>query len=171
MKTLAALSLAVVMVLAMGCSRENATEPTNDSTLNFNVIGDDSPADMDAAMQELGDLSVFVPDPVQPDDPMINQEMNEEAAQAIIADATLDDPARVNFRRILAHLHDQMQDLRRCMARNDDPRVRRLAHGAHQAIQHGLRALENGEPRLALHCFRTANRVLNLANRLCRGRG
>jgi hypothetical protein len=171
MKIFAVISLAVVMLLAFSCSSDRLTTPANDTTLNFDVIGSDAPASVDAAMQEFSDLSVLVPDPVPADDPVLNQEMDSETALNIINTATLDDSARVHFRRILAHLHDQLQALRRCMANNDDPRLRRLAHGAFQAVQHGLRALQNGEPRMALRYFHTANRALNLANALCRGRG
>ncbi|MBU0509812.1 hypothetical protein KKH27_13390 [bacterium] len=171
MRVLATISLTLLMLLAISCSRENATEPANDSSLDFNVIGSDMPSDMEAAVQELTDLSILVPDPVSPNDPMLNQAMNEEAVQGIINCATLDDPARVNFRRILAHLERQMQALRRCMVNNDDPRLPRLARGAHEAIQRGLRALENDEPRMALRYFHTANRMLNLGHSICRGRG
>jgi hypothetical protein len=171
MKIFAVIGLAVVMLLAMSCSTDKPTAPANDSTLNFDVIGSDAPANVDAALQEFSDLSILVPDPVRADDPVLNQELDSETAPNIINAATLDDSARVYFRRIVAHLHDQMNALRRCMANNDDPRLRRLAHGAFQAIQHGLRALQNGEPRMALRYFHTANRALNLANALCRGRG
>src|SRR4030067_363964 len=135
MKTFTTISLAVLMLLALSCSSEKPTSPLDDSTLNFDIIGNDTPANVDAALQELSDLSVFVPDPVRPDDPVLNWEMNTETAQDIINNAPLDDPAGVSFRRVLAHLRDQMQVLRRCMASNDDPRLRRLAHGASQAIQ------------------------------------
>ena len=171
MRIFAVLSLGLLMAFAVGCSNDNTTAPAPDSALNFDVIGDDAPESTEAAMQEFTDLSIAVPDPVASDDPTINRDLNEAAAEDIIAGASLDDPERVNFRRILAHLHQRMQMLRRCMADNDDPRLRRLAHGAHQAIQHGLRALENGEPRMALRYFHTANRALNLAHRICRGRG
>lgn len=171
MKTFTVLSLALLMAFAVGCSNDNTTAPASDNALNFDVIGDDAPVSAEAAMQEFTDLSIAVPDPVEPSDPTINRDPNEEAVEEIIAGASLDDPERVNFRRILAHLHQRMQMLRRCMADNDDPRLLRLAHGAHQAIQHGLRALENGEPRMALRYFHTANRALNLAHSICRGRG
>lgn len=171
MKVFATLSLAFLLALTVGCSNDNTTAPAPDNTLNFDVIGDDAPATTEAAMQEFHDLSIAVPNPVEPGDPTINRDLNEAAMEEIIANSTLDDPERMNFRRILAHLHQRMQMLRRCMADNDDPRLLRLAHGAHQAIQHGLRALENGEPRMALRYFHTANRALNLAHSICRGRG
>jgi hypothetical protein len=171
MKTFTAMSLAVLMLLAISCSSDKPTAPQDSSALNYDVIGGDAPASMDAALQELSDLSIIVPDPVRADDPVLNQEVNTQTALDIINNAALDDPARVHFRRILAHLHDQMRALRRCMANNDDPRLRRLAHGALQAIQHGLRALESGQPRIALRYFHTANRALNLAHAICRGRG
>ncbi len=167
MKIITVMNLAVVMVLAVSCSSDKPTAPNSDTTLYFDIIGTDAPANMDAAMQELGDLSILVPDPVDPTDAVLRQDVNGEVLTAI----TLDDSVRVNFRRILAHLHDQMNALRRCMANNDDPRLLRLAHGAHQAIRRGILALENEEPRLALRYFHTANRMLNLANTLCRGRG
>ena len=171
MKTFTVTSLTVLMLLAISCSSDKPTAPQDNSVLNYDIIGGDTPTSIDAALQEFSDLSIVVPDPVLADDPILTQEMNLEAALRTVNNATLDDPARVNFRRIFGHLHDQMQALRRCMATNDDPRLRRLAHGASQAIQHGLRALENGKPRMALRYFHTANRALNLAHAVCRGRG
>lgn len=171
MKAIITLSLAALMLFAIGCSNDEPAEPAGRETLNFDVIGNDAPESCDAALQELTELSIIVPDPVSQDNPVLTSGIDSEAAHRIVNNARLDDPSREDFRRILAHLENQMNALRRCMARNDDPRLPRLAHGAYQAIQHGLRALNAGEPRLALRYFHAANRALNLANAICQRRG
>lgn len=170
MKAIIALGLTILMLFAAGCSNDDAHDSAGREALNFDVIGTDTPASVDAALLELAGLSVVVPDPVEPGNPVLNQGIYTESAQTIVNNARLDDPDREYFRRILSHLDDQMNLLRRCMANNDDPRLRRLAHGATQAIQHGLRALQADEPRLALRYFRTANRVLNMAIAICMDR-
>jgi len=170
-KVFAVISLAALMLLSIGCSSEKTTAPLNSESLNYDVTGTDAPENVAVAMQELSDLSITVPDPVPADDPALTQEVNTEAAATVITNATLDDSARVNFRRIIAHLHDQMQMLRRCMSANSDPRLRRLAYGAAHAMEQGLQLLQNGRPRAALNMFHEANRMLNLAITICHGRG
>lgn len=170
MKALIAVSLAIFMLFAAGCSNDDANESASRESLNFDVIGTETPESFDAALQELAELSVVVPDPVEPGNPVLNQGIYTDAAQTIVNNARLDDPNREYFRRILSHLDDQMNLLRRCMATNDDPRLRRLAHGATQAIHHGLRALQADQPRLALRYFRTANRIQNMALAICMDR-
>ncbi len=171
MKIATVLTLALLMVFAIGCSSDKTAAPTNSTAPDFDIIGNDAPATVQAALDELNDLSISVPDPVQPGDPALAEGVNIEAATTVITNATLDDSARVRFRAIVAHLHDQMQTLRACMANHPDPRLRRLAYGAAHAIQFGLRALQNGEPREALRAFHVANRVLNRANALCSSLG
>ena len=116
MKILTTISLALLLLVAVGCSSDKPTASGSDEVLNFDVAGNDAPANMDAAIQELSALSITVPDPVPADDPVLNQDANLEAALAVVNGAALHEQTRVHFRRIIAHLHDQMQALRSCMA-------------------------------------------------------
>ncbi|MBI5058252.1 hypothetical protein HZB60_00565 [candidate division KSB1 bacterium] len=170
MRTFLVISLAALVFVGWGCSNQQEDNPSTGG-LSYDVIGEDSPESVDAALQELASLSILVPDPVSADDPILTQTPTSESASSIVDRARLDDEGRVNFRRIVAHLQAQQRALRECMARNDNPRLLRLAHGAQQAYNHGLRALEAGEPRMALRYFEAANRILNLALRLCRAGG
>jgi hypothetical protein len=171
MKIFTVISLAALMILSVGCTSEKIAAPSSSESLDYDVIGSEAPASIEIAMAELNNLAISVPNPIPANDPSLSQELDAEVALVIVNSATLDDSGRVNFRRIIAHLYDQMHMLRRCMAENHDPRLQRLAYGAAHAIQQGLRALQNGEPRVALRLFHEANRILNLANTLCHGRG
>ena len=167
MKTIGYIGLALITLAVVGCSSDKVAEPADAEVLDFNVIGDDAPADVESALGELNRLGVTVPDPVLDSDPAVTEVLDLRRAAEIISNANLDDEGRRNFRRIITHLNDQMQLLRRCMHENPDPALRRLAYGASHAIHHGLRLIQAGEPRLALRYFRQANRVLNLAHRIC----
>lgn len=165
--------LAASLLIAVGCSNDKSVN-TNDSALNFDVIGSDTPDSPAAALDELSAMSITVPNPVDASDETLAAEFNAEYVRDHINNPAYDEDTRMHFRRILGHLHEQLHALRRCMASNDDPQLRRLGNGAVQAIRHGLRALHAGEPRLALEYFHTANRALNAAGEICRagdGRG
>ncbi len=170
MKFLITASLAAFLLLSIGCSTDKSVS-TNEESLNFDVIGTDAPVNPSAALQELSDMSIVVPNPVQTNDEMLAHEFNAEFTREFINQPMFDENTRLHFRRILGHLNEQLHALRRCMATNDDPQLRRLGHGAVQAVRHGLRALRAGEPRRALEYFHTANRALNAAGEICRGRG
>ncbi|MCB1060752.1 MAG: hypothetical protein KDB65_11000 [Calditrichaeota bacterium] len=171
MKTTLVALFAILFVLATGCSSDKAVNTNDEAALNFDVIGTDAPTSAEAALQELADNSIVVPNPVADDDELLNSDFSPEAVNDAFDGVTLDEDGRAQFRRILVHLNDQMHALRRCMANNDDPRLRRLGNGAAQAIRHGLRALHSGQPRLALEQFHLANRALNAAREICSERG
>lgn len=171
MKTVNTALLAALLVFAIGCSSDKSVNTTDDSALNYNVIGTDAPASVDAAFQELAEHAIAIPNPVANDDVTLNSDFSPSVVREAIENSPLDEEGRVHFRRILAHLHERMLALRACMETNDDPQLRRLGHGAAQAIRHGLRALHEGHPRAALEYFHLANRALNVAGEICHGRG
>ena len=63
MKKLLTLTLGLALVFSLGCERTETTA-SNDEGLNFDVIGDDAPESLDAAISELAEFDIAVPDPV-----------------------------------------------------------------------------------------------------------
>jgi hypothetical protein len=168
MKLLLTLTIAAVLMLGLGCSDSKVSAP-NEETLNFNIIGDDTPESVEAGIAELAELEIEVPDPVTDREMAELATVGEEADLRVVDRARLEENHRLHFRRILRHLHRQFQGLRECLAENQDPQLRRVVYGALLATQRGLHALRTGHPRIALHAFHLANRLLNLAHRICYG--
>ena len=169
MKTLLLVILAASLAF-MGCSSNEPAAPQSDQ-LNFDILGNDAPESYDAAMNELTELGVTVPDPISDANLRELSSINLDADIAIIEAAPLDEGERPNFRRIIQHLHEQFRLLQRCIENSDNRELRRVAYGAHLAFRYGLRAFEAGDYRLALRAFHRANRLLNLAHRICRADG
>ena len=169
MKTLLLVVLAASLMI-IGCNSNEPAAPQAEQ-LNFDILGNDSPDSYDAAMNELTELGIAVPDPVADANLRELSSMNLDADIAIIEAAPLDEGDRPNFRRIIRHLHEQFRSLQRCLENSDNRELRRVVYGAHLATRYGLRAFEAGDYRLALRAFHRANRLLNLAHRICRGEG
>ncbi len=169
MKTLFILAAAMSLLL-FGCSStENGSAP--EDTLDFNIIGDDAPDSYAAAMEELAAIQIIVPDPVSHEQVSEPQAVSPDVDFARLERIGLDDNERPNFRRIVRHLHERFRALRECLENSDNRELHRIAYGAHLAFRRGMLALEEGRPRAALEAFHRANRMLNLAQRMCRGRG
>ena len=160
------LILGAALVFALGCSNSDPVAP-QDESLNFEVIGEDAPDTFDAAMNELAEMDIVVPDPVTPEELQELNSLDENADMVAVDQGTLDEGDRPHFRRIIRHLHNRFQNLHDCIANSDNRRLHRLAFGAHQAMRHGIRALENGHPARALELFHRANRMLNAVHRIC----
>jgi hypothetical protein len=169
MKNLLFLLLAASL-LVVGC---DSTDPSaqQDESLNFDVIGDDAPDSYDVAMSELAELDISVPNPVTAEQLRELYSLDVNSDVAVVDRSSLDERHRPHFRRILRHLHRQFRGLHECLENNDSRELRRIIYGAHMATRHGVRALRAGHPRAALHAFHRANRLLNLAHRICRGDG
>jgi hypothetical protein len=170
MKKYLLLILGASLVLSIGCSNSDPAAPQEEA-LNFEVIGNDAPDSYDAAMNELAEMDIVVPDPITPEHMQEVNSLDINADVAVVDQGTLNEDDRPNFRRVIRHLHEGFQSVRECVANSDDPRLHRLAVGAHHAFRQGLRALENGHPRRALELFHRSNRILNLVTRICNSEG
>jgi hypothetical protein len=168
MKKFLLLLLGASLVLSLGCSNSDPASP-QEETLNFEVIGSDTPDSYDAAMNELTEMNIIVPDPVTLEQIQEVNSLDVDLDLTVVDQGTFEEGDRPNFRRIIRHLHEHFQGVRECVANSEDPRLQRLAVGAHHAFRHGLRALENGDLRHALELFHRANRMLNLITRICSG--
>ncbi len=168
MRILLALTIATALIFSFGCSDSNPSA-TNNESLNFDILGDDVPESVEAGIAELAEFEITVLDPVTEQDMAALGTLDEESDLRDADNATLEEGDRPNFRRIIRHLHHRLGGLRECLAENDDPQLRRVVHGAMQATHRGMHALRNGHPRYALRAFHRANRLLNLAYRICRG--
>lgn len=157
-------------LLLFGCSStDNGSTP--EEPLNFDVIGSDTPDSYAAAMDELTAIEISVPEPVTAELMRECNPVGPDADLARLQRVPLDDGERERFRRIIRHLHERFRLLHDCLENSDSRELRRVAYGAHLAFRRGMRALEDGHPRAALEAFHRANRLLNLAQRLCRQGG
>ena len=160
------LTILAASLLLFGCNSNEPSAPQSDG-LNFDILGDDAPDSFVAAMNELAELGISVSDPVTDQQMGEIESLNVTNDMTVVEASPLDEGDRPNFRRIIRHLHEQFRLLQRCLENTENRELRRVAYGARMAMRHGLRALEAGNPRPALQSFHQANRLLNMARRLC----